>query len=199
MKKCLPCLILLLPILAACSNVRSKQPVGKNPVNLSVQADQIAWQSIAGDWVNADGEVTQVKIVDGKKGLVHFQGAGEDDQPQPVTFRQTGDTFFLNFTDQEGVGEYHWMMLKANNEMTELIFWDPDTEKFRELIAEKKIKGVNDPLEKRNEQGQLVKHYTPGALIDDPTGSWVTDMIAGKFGVLVDWKNPTVLRKKVGY
>jgi len=192
MKKYLPWLIL--PLFVACSNVRSKQPVGKVPIDFSVQADQIAWQSIAGDWLNADGEVTQIKIVDAKKGLLQFKSADGDGEPQSVTFRQTGDTFFLNISSDNG--EYHWMQLKGNDEMTELVLWEPDTEKFRKLITEKKIKGINDPLEKRNEQGQKIKNYTSGALIDDPSGTWITEMIAGKHGVMVDWKNPIVLRKK---
>lgn len=186
--------LLLLPLLAACSNIRSKQPVGQNPVDLSAPADEIAWPGIAGDWLNAEGKITKVKILDAGKGRVEFRGSGKDDEPQTVLLRRKGDAFFVNFADDEGV--YHWMMFKPNDDLSELVFWDPDRDKFRALIASGKIKGVNDPAEKKDATGKPVKNYTPGAVIDDASGAWVADMVAGKHGVLMDWKNPVVLRKK---
>ena len=88
------------------------------------------------------------------------------------------------------------MQFEVNDEMTELILWEPDRAKFRKLIVEKKIKGTNDPLEKRDEQGQPTAWIAPGALIDDPSGAWIHAMLTGEHGVLVDWKKPMVLRKK---
>ena len=183
---------LLLPLLVACSNIRSKQPVGKEPIDLSTQANGVAWQNIVGHWLNAEGETTQITIVNANKGVLHCQS--EDEEVQPVTIRQVGGAYFLNVRNEEG--EYHWMQFEVNDEMTELILWEPDRAKFRKLIVEKKIKGTNDPLEKRDEQGQPTAWIAPGALIDDPSGAWIHAMLTGEHGVLVDWKKPMVLRKK---
>ena len=65
------------------------------------------------------------------------------------------------------------------------------------LIDEGKIKGTNDPETTMDAEGKEVKNNNPGAVIDDPEGEWVRKMVAGEFGVLMDWKHPHVLRRVV--
>ena len=62
---------------------------------------------------------------------------------------------------------------------------------------EGEIKGTNDPETEIGPEGEEVTKQNPGAVIDDSEGLWVQKMIAGEFGVLVDWKNPKVLRRVV--
>ena len=137
-------------------------------------------------------------ITDAQKGEILYASLEEedkDDEPVKLQLRRSEDHLFINFEPNEK-GERVWLLFQAQASLTQLVYWQPDRERFRELIAAGEIKGVNDPEKVTNEKGELVDSKNPGAVIDDPNGDWVDKMVAAEFGVLFDWRNPSVLRKK---
>lgn len=193
-------LVFLLPLLltlGACSNIRSKQPVGAEPIDLSQSIGEVQLASIAGEWVRHDGERSLVTIIDPKEGRIRYSSLEEDseeEEPVDLQLRRSGNHLFLNFEPDED-GERVWLLLKVQGDLNELLYWEPDRDCFRQLIAEGKIPGTNDPSTTTNEAGEEVEAKNPGAVINDPGGAWVEKMVAGEFGVLFDWMNPTVLRR----
>ncbi|MCP5538122.1 MAG: hypothetical protein H7A51_18060 [Akkermansiaceae bacterium] len=192
-------LILLLPVLVAittsCSNIRSKQLVGAEPVDLTA----VGAQDISGEWINKDGEVIgRIEVTNATKGEILFTPAKKEGEEQgeaaKISIRSSNDYVFLNYEPDEK-GERRWYLLGGGN--NEFLIWSPDNDAFRKLIADGKIKGRNDPDTKKDAQGNEVEKQNAGAVIDDPQGEWVEKLAAGGFGVPFDWKNPMVLRKKV--
>lgn len=160
--------------------------VGAEAVNLS------EGKSLAGDWVTSKGDGIMIREVDAKAGVVEFRGDEKDAEFAKVRLRKSGDVMFLNLANDDG--DFHWMMMKVNDEGNEILLWEADKKKFRDLIAKGIISGVNDVAAKKKEKNHV---GNLGALIDDAEGSWVKKMVAGDFGVLVAWDAPLVLRKKV--
>ncbi len=191
--------LIALPIfllVSGCSSVRSKQLVGKTKVDLTQSIGEVPLALIAGEWLDLDGDVISVIVTNAKEGELHCETVdNDDDDPAKLTLRKSGDHVFVNYPPDED-GERDWFLMKIQGEMKGILLRRPDTAIFRELIAKGKIKGVNDPESKKDEDGNEFKNRRPGAVIDDPSGEWVEKMIAGEFGVVFDWQNPTVLRKK---
>ena len=189
----------LLPVilvLIGCVNVRTKHLLGAEPVDLSLPDESEEFSGIAGEWVDADGLVARVTVIDAEEGEILYAPQAEGDDPKKVTLRRTDDFAFANFeTDEKG--ERIWMLAGTNSDMNEVYLWTPDSKRFRKLIAEGKIRGTNDPETKIDEEGKEEDVQNPGAVIDDPEGKWIARMIAGEFGVLVDWKHPLVFRRVV--
>lgn len=186
-------LFYLLPLLGffvSCSNIRSKQLVGAEPVNLAGLKEK-GWD-IAGRWTDSDGNTVEITVIDAKKGVVQYAPLKQGDSaPTQWMLRQSGDYYFANIWDEKSK-ESRWLMLGGNG--NQIFAWEADREAFRKLIAEGKIKGANDPEPKADAPPRKHKQ-APGAVIDDPKGEWVNKMIAGEFGVLVDWRHPRVLTR----
>jgi hypothetical protein len=190
-------LLLLLPmvlVLAGCVNVRTKQLLGAESVDLSLPEESEGFSEIVGEWVDVDGVVALITVLDAEEGEVLYAPQTGDDDPTKVKLRRTDDYAFANFEMNEK-GERTWMLMGADSDMNEIYLWTPDSKLFRKLIEEGKIKGTNDPKTKLDEEGKEVNVQNPGAVIDDPEGTWVAQMIAGELGVLVDWRHPRVLRR----
>ena len=191
-------LLLAFPVfllVTSCTAVRSKQLVGKTKVDLSQEDGEASLSAIAGEWVNIEGDVTPFVVTNAKEGQVRC-GPVDDDDSFTMTLRKSGEHIFANFPPDEK-GERVWLLMKARGETEELIFWAPDVAIFRDLIAKGKIKGTNDPESKKDKNGKERKNQSPGAVIDDPGGEWVEKVVAGEFGVVFNWQDPLVLRKKV--
>ena len=112
--------------------------------------------------------------------------------PIKARIRMTEDHIFVNL-NPEAAGEWPWMLMGVSG-MDQILLWAPDRELFRKLIAEGKIKGTNDPDTEINSAGEEVKKKNPGAVIDDPEGLCVKQMIEGQFGVIVNGRSPMVFR-----
>ena len=180
----------LLFLFVSCSNIRSKQLVGAEAVDLSeLVGDGL---NIEGKWMNSDGEISVITFINKKKGEVlfgAFQPAEDGEKPTKLFIRNSGDSYFVNFPKDEK-GERGWMRIGGNN--NQIFLWEPDREAFRKLIAAGKIKGVND-VKKEPKVG--ITELPPGAVIDDPKGEWVKKIIAGEFGVLFEWQQPIVFTR----
>ncbi len=192
-------LLILLPLLVciiSCSNIRSKQLVGAEPVDLTTEEGEA---DISGEWVDNEGEgIGRIKVTNAKKGEILFTPAKKKDEEQEeaskILIRSSEDYVFLNYEPDEN-GERQWYLLGGGE--NELLIWTPNNDAFRKLITDGKIKGKNDPTTEKDAQGNDVQKKNAGAVIDDPKGEWVEKLVAGEFGVPFDWKSPTVLRKRV--
>ncbi len=189
--KALLILLPLLGILISCSNIRSKQLVGAEPVNLTELKEK--GLNIVGHWVDAEGDIGVISVIDAKKGIVQY-GPKKDDGSESIKMwlRQTGDYYFANF-EASKKGERAWLLLGGNE--NQIFAWEPDRDAIRKLIAEGKIKGVNDPERKKEDGPQKLGTPEPGGVIDDPKGEWVTKMMTGEFGVIFEWREPRVLSR----
>lgn len=125
-------LILLFPVfclLVGCSSIRSKQLVGKEPVDLSGSIGEVELSGIAGEWVDADGELSSVTVTHAKEGEILYASLNDDDEePMKLQLRVSEDHVFVNFPADDA-GERMWRLMKVNGEMNQILVWEPETER----------------------------------------------------------------------
>ena len=157
----------LLSLCTSCSIVGSKQAVGSKPVD----AEKVG---LAGTWVNEDGEKSSFVLKDPLKGTLII--LSEDDE-QEVELRQTGGVLFANLRDEDA-GHYLWAELKVSK--NKLRIRTPDFDKWAQLVADKKLPAKVIHEEVLTEGGKIMR--SSKVLIDDSTGRWVEQLVAGKLG-----------------
>ena len=163
---------------------------------------------VAGNWMNTDGEKFAVTFDKKEPGRIHLKalnGEDEDDEEEQFLYlRESGDWVFLNMKEDSEDGEsttWYWAHIHVDDENEPLMLFAPNVGRFAELVRSGKIKGsvkeekggskkVVQP-DGREETVQTFPSLT--VTIDAPDDKWVEEMVAGKFGVPLEWRTPIVL------
>jgi hypothetical protein len=173
---------LLLCLCASCSMVVSKQPVGSLVVNPEKAG-------ITGTWVNDTGDKCTLVMKDPKAGSVVVLDDSEDIE---FFVRETGGVLFANMK-VEDEDYYAWAELKLKN--NELHIRHPDLDKFSKLIADQKLKAriIQEDRFVGEQNRQIVT--STDIVIDDPKGTWVEMLAAGKLGNVYDEEDVQILKR----
>lgn len=163
--------------ISACAVVYSTKPVGQNPVMI----DAKDWK---GTWILPGGSMT-IRVADAKKGLLQAAFVEESDdklkmEVHDVTLLESGNWIFWSMKDKpeaEGV-RYFWGRIK--NEKNQMYVWQPDAEKFKELVKAGKLPGT---VEKDN------------VVLGELTPDHLKLITSEEAGVLFDWASPAVFTK----
>lgn len=166
--------------LTGCPSVRVSQPVGGQP-HVLAKAD---WE---GTWIT-DRDAARVSVADaaaGKLNVAYLEhsgfpgGGGPNLTTYSVLVRESGGWLFANVADDEGKSEhYEWGRIKLNDD--QLLFWEPDVEKFRALVDQGKLTGGLD--------GKNV-NLAPLSATD------LAALTSGALGVPFGWDGPVVFHR----
>jgi len=170
--------LLLALSLSGCAAVYVKTLPGDEPLVLGAST----WE---GEWIDGDGIVLSVKILDGQQGVLQLSGVDYDSENRPrlavetVYLRKWKNFLFAGVPTQlEGdVPAFFWARLERTGDR--VIFWVPDHRKIKALVEMGKLPGL---IEK---DGDVV--------LGDLKECHYQILTSETEGVLYQWDNPSVL------
>ena len=173
-------------VLAGCSNVVSKHPIGIENYDLSSQ-------SLDGTWLSED-EVIKLKVLQAAKGVVKL--AWIEDKDDYLRFRsltcqikEGNNDIYLNvleMSDERSNGPYNWG--KVHIDKNKILFWLPADKPFIEAVENERIKATIELVDPDN-TGRY--KYKKVVLTDNPKN--IVDLIEDDTGRYFDLENPIVL------
>lgn len=142
----------------ACNPVYSTRPVGDKPRSLG--AEKAEWE---GTWVHGDGAITVV-VTDAERGKLRagwFEKAGDGLQPRvfDVELRTFGKWTFASVKDPD---KPRYIITRVEREDRQLLLFQANTDRWKDLIAAKKIPGDLRPIKKSD--GKVETEVTAGPL-----------------------------------
>lgn len=173
--------MLLVVLLSGCRAVVSPTPFGLEPAHIDVEA-------LTGIWEGEDDEEIIIAVHDESKGLVDVSFREPSDAGQPawrtvrVHFMRGNEWHFLSMPRcEEGSSRKGYVFACYKFTPGRIIVWGPDIDRFEGLVRDGKIAG-------RIENGDV--------FIGEVTPELIDIIESEKYGVLFDWREPGILRKR---
>lgn len=169
-------------LLCSCSTVASKRPVGDEPVVL----DKAKWN---GSWTTPDGDVMFTRVEDSAKGQLEIASVRIEDaeikiEKQIIQIRKTGDWLWANLKSEK---EGFFQFARISEPSEQLIYWAPKPAPFIERVRKGELKGVLPTDDDGKEKGEVI--------LDALSAQNIKDIEAGKWGDVIAWEEPMVLRR----
>lgn len=143
-------------------------------------------EQLVGEWATEDGSC---KMNFDSKGIGRCASLEWNDESgefevhsQLFILTQVEDDFYLSVQSDEGDGDSAYELVQCVISKANFIIWGPDTNRFEELIQQKKLTGEVD----------YTKHATNISLTNSPKE--IVEVLK-KEKALFDYKKPIVLRK----
>ena len=175
-------LALACALLCSCTSVLCKRPVGDEPVML----DKARWN---GSWTTSDGDVMFTRVEDAAKGLLEIATVSLEDseikvEKRIMQVRKTGHWLWANLKQENG-DTYEFVRISEPDE--QVMYWTPNAAPFIERVRKGSLKGELLKDSEGKENGTVVLNALSG---DD-----LVAIEAGKWGEVLAWDKPMVLRR----
>ncbi len=162
--------------ISGCGFVYTTQPIGERPILIETSD----WE---GTWINEDQFIT-INVQDETKGLLQIswieKKLGQVKlESCKVHLLESGDWIFASIPDKDNPEQYLWGRIKQDGR--QVIFWVPDSEKFKTLVEEGKLPGK---IEDNN------------VLLGNLTSEHLKLITSEATGILFEWDEPIVFRRK---
>jgi len=173
-------LLLCAVVLSGCSAVYTTKPIGEKPVNLTREVDD--WEGL---WCNSEGDSFKIKVGDPANGILQVAGIEETNnefelKKYTICLRESGTWTFANCRNEDEKEREIYVWAKISRDKRQIIFWAPDTDKFKELVNKKQLPGK---IEKEN------------VVLGELDSKQMEFITSGSNGVLLNWEKPMVLTK----
>ena len=178
---------ILATLLAGCSYVVSKHPVGLEKYPLNPEQ----WD---GRWLHEEG-VIAIKVTDPAKGTIQLAWIEHDQEElrfEVITCQilKGKNWLYINeleFPEEEDDGYFFWGRLKK--EERRILFWSPSVEAFAAAAESKKIRA----LVNKNESGSRIEDVR---LQDEPEK--IIELIENSGSEFLEWEAPITLLRLGG-
>ncbi|MEI8340097.1 MAG: hypothetical protein WCH43_01005 [Verrucomicrobiota bacterium] len=177
--KYLPALLIAI-VLSGCSAVYTTKPVGENPKNLTHEVPE--WEGV---WCNAEGDTFKVNVADPAKGLLQVAGIEEKGntfelKKYTIHLRESGNWCFASCRNEDVKDRDLYVWARISRDGRQIIFWAPDTDKFKQLVTKGQL------------PGKIEKDEVVLGELDPKQMELIT---SGSNGVLLQWEKPMILTK----
>lgn len=174
----------LLLVSYGCPAVYVEEPIGDQPVKLAAED----WN---GTWITSDAALTIV-VQDSLNGVLRVAGIETTDDGELVLATMTayvreadGETLIsLNEDEEAAKGRFYWGILVRKDD--QLVFFEPEAAKFRELIESGKLPGSS---------GCTDGSWSCDVYLGPLEPAHLTMIVSGEEGFLFDWHEPFILTR----